>query len=67
MTLTKSNSHLLDDPLTGVSPSRTAETGDTVDLSNIANNEERVLFELLHSLNENLELLDGVKEVLAQN
>ena len=67
LTLTKSNTQLLEDPLTDVSPTRSGETDETVDLSNISNKEERVLFELLNSLNENLELLDGVKEVLDRN
>ena len=60
LTLTKSNSQLLDDPLSRKGTSH----DEPVDLSNISNKGERVLFELLNSLNDNLEVLDDLGEAL---
>lgn len=67
LTLTKSNSKVFDnDPFT-FDNSATPTTGGPIDLTTITNKEERGLYELLNSLNENLELLDSVKEVFERS
>ena len=57
LVLTKSNSMLNEDPLV------MSATEKPIDFSRVKNKEERELLELLQSLNENLEVLDGVREV----
>ncbi len=67
LTLTKSNSKVFDnDPFT-FDRSVTPTTGGPIDLTTIKDKEERGLYELLNSLNENLELLDSVKEVFERS
>ena len=62
LTITKSNSKLFDPQVT-FDRTDTYQSVGAADVSMIKDKEERGLFELLNSLNENLEVLDGVKEV----
>ena len=56
---------MLDEPMTPISKVDWSAQSqeESVDLSKISNKEERVLFGLLASLQENLEMLDMVSEV----